>query len=108
MRLTLAAILSLGIATAAQAQTPLTGTTGPLTSTPPNTNARVHAPRRTLQDRFNAANTTHDGHLTEAQAQSGMPAVARNFAAIDKDHTGYVTLNDIRAYNRAHRAAASR
>ncbi len=108
MRGTLAAVLLLAIAGAAQAQTPLTGTTGPLTSTPPNTNAPVRAPRRTLQDRFDAANTTHDGHLTKIQARSGMPAVARNFTAIDKDHNGYVTLDDIRAYNRARRAATSR
>ena len=106
MRFILFTVLAVGLVTVAQAQTPLTGTTGPQTSTPPVTAPlRTRAPRRTLQARFDAANTTHDGHLTEAQAQAGMPAVARNFAAIDTQNRGYVTIDDIRAYNRSRRAA---
>jgi len=52
-------------------------------------------------DRFNAANTSHDGRLTLQQAQAAhMPWVARNFAAIDTQQRGYVTVQDVRAYRR--------
>jgi hypothetical protein len=33
-----------------------------------------------------------------------MPSVARDFAEIDKDHKGYVTVDDIRAHAAAQRA----
>lgn len=62
-------------------------------------------PRMTAEERFKAANTTGDGHLTYAQAQAKMPRVAHNFEAIDKDRKGYVTLADIRAYDAERRAA---
>jgi hypothetical protein len=56
--------------------------------------------------KFAAANTSHDGHLTRAQAEAGnMPMVARNFDAIDTDHKGYVTMKDLRAFMQARRAA---
>lgn len=61
--------------------------------------------RPRLRERFAAANTTHDGRLTLAQAQAGgMRGVARNFDAIDADRKGYVTVADIRAFRRARRA----
>ncbi len=61
----------------------------------------------TLDKRFQMANTTHDGHLTLDQARSAevMHMVAGNFDAIDKDHKGYVTEDDIRAWYKARRAA---
>ena len=96
-----------------QAQiSPLGGTTGlpagvqPAEQTPRV--ARTPAPRngsRTLQNRFEAANVTHDGKLTQAQAATGMPTVAKNFDLIDTSHRGFVTIDDIRSYNRAKRAA---
>ncbi len=59
-----------------------------------------------LMDRFEKANTTHDGHLTQAQAESGnMPMVAKQFGAIDTDHKGYVTLQNIRQFMQARQAA---
>jgi hypothetical protein len=107
MRWTLV-VATLLVAGAAQAQTPLTGTTGaPLASpavvapTPPPAPPRRG---RTLQERFDEANTTHDGHLTAEQARAKMPSVARDFAEIDKDHKGYVTVDDIRAHAAAQRA----
>ena len=62
--------------------------------------------RRTAKQRFHAANTTHDGKLTLDQAHAGkMTRVAKNFDAIDAGHKGYVTPEDIKAYNKAQRAA---
>ena len=68
------------------------------------TPAPSHA-HRTLAERFDEANTTHDGHLTAEQARAKMPAVSRDFAAIDTGNRGYVTVDDIKAYNREKRAA---
>ena len=59
-----------------------------------------------MRDRFEAANTTHDGKLTLDQARSAnMVRIVRNFPAIDANHQGYVTMQDIQAYGRAQRAA---
>lgn len=119
MRLFVAAfVLFAGVA---QAQTPLTGTTGPLASSPPRASAtaigrgteqvaplstdRPRRAHRTLQERFDEANTTHDGRLTLEQARSKMPAVARDFTAIDTANAGYVTVDQIKAHTRAARAA---
>jgi hypothetical protein len=53
-----------------------------------------------MQARFTAANTTHDGHLTQAQAQAaGFDIVSANFAQIDTAHHGYVTFNDMIAWH---------
>jgi hypothetical protein len=102
--------------TAAHAQTPMTGTTGAPTTGPSAgtveqtaptagaTAAKPHRSHRTLQERFDDANTTHDGHLTAEQARAKMPSVARDFAAIDTDHKGYVTIDQIKAHSKAVRA----
>ncbi len=97
---------------AAQTISPLTGSTG----TPARTDAQAPGapapapirPRahRTMAQRFDAANTTHDGRLTLAQARAGhINAVARDFSAIDRDRKGYVTMDDIREHAKARRAA---
>ena len=103
-----AAIVLMASPVLAQATAPTAGATaGPpaVTTTP---GAAPHAPRRprqTLQQRFDLANATHDGHLTLAQAQGKMPMVARNYDAIDTAHKGYVTVDEVRAFARARRAA---
>ena len=65
--------------------------------TPPDP-APARTRRATLEERFREANTTGDGRLTFAQAQARMPSVGHEFDAIDKDHKGWVTLDDIRAH----------
>ncbi len=48
---------------------------------------------------FYAANTTHDGHLTLAQAKAaGFKPVVDNFDDIDVKKRGYVTFYDIEAW----------
>src|SRR5262249_60348806 len=62
--------------------------------------------RMTEQQRFDAANSTHDGHLTKDQAQAAhMYSTVKNWDAIDKDKKGYVTMDDLKAYAAAQRAA---
>jgi hypothetical protein len=59
-----------------------------------------------MRDRFAAANTTHDGRLTQAQAQAGgLRPVAKHFQEIDHDQKGYVTMQDIKEWHRARKAA---
>jgi uncharacterized secreted protein with C-terminal beta-propeller domain len=77
----------------AQAQTATTSTTAQPTHT-----------RLTMDQRFQQANVTHDGHLTEDQAKTGYKSIARHFAAIDQDKKGYVTEDDIRNYSKMQRA----
>jgi hypothetical protein len=50
-----------------------------------------------IAERFAAADTNHDGKLTLAEAQAGMPRVAANFDKIDADKNGTVTLAEIEA-----------
>ena len=65
-------------------------------------------PHVPLQQAFEQANVTHDGHLTLEQAKAAdMSTVARHFIAIDKDKKGYVTVQEIRDYFRANRHAHS-
>lgn len=64
-----------------------------------------HAPRVTWEQHFTRANLAHDGHLTLPEAKEGYPLVAKRFDDIDTDHKGYVTENDIRAWQIMRRAA---
>lgn len=52
---------------------------------------------RQIDARFAAADKNHDGKLTLAEAQAGMPKVAANFDMIDTEKRGYVTLDQIKA-----------
>jgi len=61
--------------------------------------------RQTLQQHFDAANTTSDGHLTKDQATAAKWSyVTKNFTAMDADKKGYITIDDIRAFAKAHHA----
>ena len=129
------ALTVLLVAMPAFAQTPLTGATGePTTNTRPLSGTAVqpgpaagspsgapaaeetapargkgmhaHHARRKLAERFAEANTTHDGHLTLAQARDAkMNEVVRDFGLIDKDKKGYVTVDAIKQFRHERRAA---
>ena len=127
----LAALLTTPLA--GLAQTPMTGMTGvptehqqaittrngtPVATTAPadpdaapaesgaSRSRHARATHQTAQQRFEEANTSHDGHLTEAQAKSAhLRGVATHFAEIDKSHRGYVTFDEILTW-RAERKAA--
>jgi hypothetical protein len=67
--------------------------------------APAHRVRMTREQHFTEANIAHDGHLTLDEAKSGYPVVAKHFEDIDVDHRGYVTQNDIRAWQVMRKAA---
>ncbi len=104
--------LGLGAAQLAAAQTmPPASTTTTTTTTPSTAPATTpgsgwHSGRhsgigmmKAMQARFVAANTSHDGHLTLAQAKAAdLRIVAANFSVIDTGKRGYVTFNDIMAW----------
>ena len=50
-----------------------------------------------IAQHFAAADANHDGQLTLAEAQAGMPRVAANFSKIDADKSGTVTVAEIEA-----------
>ena len=92
MRILLALLALPLFVVSAHAQTAATSTT-----TKP---ANAH---HTMDQRFQQANVTHDGHLTADQAKTGYKSIARHFAAIDLDKKGYITEADIRAFDKTQR-----
>lgn len=58
--------------------------------------------RAKLIEKFNAADTNHDGKLTLEEAKAGLPRIAQNFSKIDTAGRGYITVDDIRAARREH------
>jgi Ca2+-binding EF-hand superfamily protein len=56
------------------------------------------------KERFAAADTDHDGMLTKAEAQKGMPFVAKHFDEIDTAKAGKVSAADITKFIEARRA----
>ena len=61
--------------------------------------------REMFEQRFKKADTNNDGKLTKAEAEAGMPRVAKNFDAIDANKDGLVTQQEIGA-SMQQRAAA--
>ncbi len=108
MRLTLPlaafALLTAAAAPVAAQATPPTAPAASSTAQHPAHAKRVYM---SMDQRFQAANTTHDGHLTadQARASSHMHTVSANFDAIDKGHKGFVTEDDIRGWYKARREA---
>jgi hypothetical protein len=93
----IALVLPLAAPLAANAQT-----------TPPATQPPAPAYQQKFIAKFEAANTTHDGHLTLAQAQAaGMKHIVKHFAQIDTGNKGYVTLDEIQAWHQAHQHQSS-
>lgn len=62
--------------------------------------------RRPLAERFQDADTDHDGSLTLAEARTAkLGEVVRDFGLIDKDKKGTVTLQQIQDFRRERSAA---
>jgi hypothetical protein len=65
----------------------------------------AHHGRRTAAEHFADANATHDGRLTLDQATTGYKSLAKSFNQIDGAHHGYITMDDIKAWRAAKKAA---
>lgn len=105
--------LLIGLLVCNLAAPPATAQTGPPGSSPTYPPPPGAAPAaRSFVDEFKEANTSHDGRLTLQQAEAAAPniphmaLVVRRFAAVDVQHKGYITLQDIRAYRHQQRAAS--
>jgi hypothetical protein len=83
---------------------PLIGAPVLAQTTAPAPTAASHV-RRSAQEHFADANTTHDGHLTLDQAAASYKSIAKSFQQIDVNHHGYVTMDDIKAWKAAKKAA---
>jgi Ca2+-binding EF-hand superfamily protein len=51
-----------------------------------------------VEQRFKAADKNQDGLLTKAEAEAGMPKLAKTFDRIDTEKKGSVTLEQIKAF----------
>jgi Ca2+-binding EF-hand superfamily protein len=51
-----------------------------------------------IEQRFKSADVNKDGKLSLAEAEAGMPRIAKNFAKIDKDKKGYVTVEQVKEF----------
>ncbi len=73
------------------------------TSAPAQAEAIWEQPHRhyaSLAEHFVAANVSHDGRLTIDQAgRAGWARIVRHFGEIDTDRLGFVTADQIHAYN---------
>jgi hypothetical protein len=84
---------------------PLIGSPALAQSPEPTQTSAPHKTRVSAQEHFTEANTTHDGRLTLDQASSGYKSIAKSFQQIDVSHHGYVTMDDIKAWRAAKKAA---
>ncbi len=99
LRLLLAALLA-----ASCLALPASAEPQPQPQAAPAARVRTAHLRMTWEQRFAAANTTHDGHLTLEQAKAGYITVARHFTAIDATGKGFITEDDIRAWHKSQRS----
>ncbi len=84
---------------------PAASPTPPEQMAPPGGQMAPPGGKMRFRDRFEAANTTHDGKLTLEQAQAAhMGMMVKNFAAIDADKKGYITLQDVKTWHDAMKA----
>ncbi|CAM3843151.1 EF-hand domain-containing protein [Polynucleobacter arcticus] len=59
--------------------------------------SQMSAKDKEIVEKFKVADKNQDGKLTLAEAQAGMPRIAKHFSYIDSQGLGYVTLNQILA-----------
>ncbi|KWR87576.1 EF-hand domain-containing protein [Cupriavidus sp. IDO] len=77
------------------------GTVGAQQPQQPQQPANAKEAKAKFTEKFNAADTNHDGKLTREEAEAGMPEVYKNFDKIDTKKTGAITQRQIGAYGAA-------
>ncbi len=106
----LAGVLLMGSVALAQ---PGPGPDGGVPSAPPGAGDQGQPPpqqpqpaRGGFRQKFEAANVTHDGHLTREQSEAaGMRGIVKRFDEIDVGKKGFITMEDVRAWHQARAAA---
>ena len=95
-------VLALGLlALPGFAQTQPAPAPAPAAAAPGTATAVPPVKRVPFEQRFDAANTSHDGKLTLAQAKAGkLRGVTRYFALIDTGKKGFVTKDDVAAFRK--------
>ncbi|BEU28444.1 EF-hand domain-containing protein [Paraburkholderia sp. 22B1P] len=68
---------------------------GILAAAPAFTRSRMH---QKLEAHIAAADVDHDGKLTRAEAQAGMPRVAAHFDEVDSARRSYIMLAQTEQY----------
>jgi Ca2+-binding EF-hand superfamily protein len=58
--------------------------------------------RGKMMERLKAADTNGDGMISK-QESAALPRLAKDFDAIDANHDGQVTMDELRAFHEAHR-----
>ena len=56
------------------------------------------------QDQFKAADQDRDGSLTLTEAQTSMPKLAADFAAVDTNGDSKVSQDELDAYTKSHKS----
>ena len=56
-------------------------------------------------ERLKAADTNGDGAISRAEAQAGLPMIARHFDQIDANKDGQITQDELRAFHEQRRVA---
>jgi hypothetical protein len=64
--------------------------------------------RAKLEDRFKKADANGNGTLSKAEAEKGMPRLARHFDALDTNHDGQLTPDEIQAAVQKHQGGNRR
>jgi Ca2+-binding EF-hand superfamily protein len=67
-----------------------------------NSDAFAQGRQGGFMERLKAADTNADGMLSRDEAAS-LPHISKNFDAIDANHDGFITFEELRAYGQAHR-----
>lgn len=52
------------------------------------------------KDKFTAADSNHDGSITLAEAQTGMPTLAAKFSSVDTNGDGKISADEYGAYHK--------
>ncbi|TKR30085.1 hypothetical protein FCE95_08040 [Luteimonas gilva] len=51
--------------------------------------------RQKMQERLKAADANQDGYIDRKEADAGLPRVAKNFDALDKDQDGRLSTGEL-------------
>ena len=65
---------------------------------------RIEKSGERMRERFEAADTDHDGLLSRDETAKGLPHLSKHFDAIDTNHDGKLSIQEIAVFMRNKRA----